>query len=405
MARIVIESGPSRGKVIELPGEGVSAGRDSGCPVHIPDGRVSRQHFIIGSGEDGWWVEDKGSRNGTYVNGQRIARQTLRGGDLIRVGETFISFSTEPVDQLIGKVIAGYRIERRIGRGGMGTVYRAVQLSLERPVAFKVLSPSLQEDREFVERFLAEARSAGKLNHPNVVQVFNAGEVEGIFFLSMEYMVGGSLQELLETEGGLPAERALSMILDAARALVWSEEQGIVHRDIKPDNLLLDENGTVKVADFGLAADSRKSKTLYAGGKVLGTPGYMAPEQALGKQVDHRADLYALGSTLYAALAGYAPYQGDTPVEVLLRKLKHPPKPLAEAAPRTPPEIIAIVKRMMAREPEGRYPSALDARDALASALADVRAGRNGRGGLASRVGGAIRSTIGRLAPRRRGSG
>jgi serine/threonine-protein kinase len=310
VARIVIESGPSRGKVIELPAEAVSAGRDSGCPIHIPDGRVSRQHFTISEGKEGWCVEDAGSRNGTYVNGRRIARQTLRGGDLIRVGETFISFSTEPVDQLVGKTVAGYRIERRIGRGGMGTVYRAVQLSLDRPVAFKVLSPSLQEDREFVERFLAEARSAGKLNHPNVVQVFNAGEVDGVFFLSMEYMVGGSLQELLDAKGGVPVEKALAMTLDAARALVWAEEQGIVHRDIKPDNLLLDEHGTVKVADFGLAADSRKSKTLYAGGKVLGTPGYMAPEQALGKLVDHRADIYALGSTLYAALAGCAPYQG-----------------------------------------------------------------------------------------------
>jgi serine/threonine protein kinase len=404
VARIVIESGPSRGKVIELPREGsVDAGRDSGCPVHIPDGRVSRQHFAIKPANGGWFVEDAGSRNGTYVNGKRISRHTLHGGDLIRVGETFITFSTEPLDHLVGKTVAGYRIERRIGRGGMGTVYRAVQLSLERPVAFKVLSPSLQEDREFVERFLAEARSAGKLNHPNVVQVFNAGEEENVFFLSMEYMTGGSLQELLDRDGALPAQRALSMILDAANALVWAEEAGIVHRDIKPDNLLLTESGAVKVADFGLAADARKSKTLYAGGKVLGTPGYMAPEQALGKQVDHRADIYALGSTLYAALAGSAPYQGDTPVEVLLRKLKHPPKPLAEAAPRTPASAIAVVKRMMAREPEDRYPTAVDTRDAVAEALDSARTGGDGRGGFASRVGGAIRSTIGRLAPRRRG--
>jgi serine/threonine-protein kinase len=403
VAKLIFESGPLRGKAIDIPSQGsLEVGRDTACPIHIPDGRVSRQHCALVSDGGHYAIEDKASSNGTYVNGKRIARTTLRTGDLIRIGETFMSFSTEPADPLVGKTVAGYLIEARIGRGGMGTVYRAHQLALDRTVAFKVISPSVAEDADFVTRFLEEARSAGKLNHPNVVQVYNAGQEDGRFFLSMEYMAGGSLQERLDAGGPLEPEAAIVLILDAAKALIWAAENAIVHRDIKPDNLLLTADERVKVGDFGLAADRRKSKTLYAGGKILGTPGFMAPEQALGKQVDHRADVYALGSTLYAALAGAPPFEGEAPIEILLKKLKEPPRPLAKARPGTPPAVVSVVEKMMAREPDDRYQSAIEAHVALEEALeAAGRRGSNG-GGIPGRLARALRRGMGRLAPGRK---
>jgi serine/threonine-protein kinase len=281
----------------------------------------------------------------------------------------------------------------------MGTVYRAVQISLERAVALKLLSPALTDDREFVDRFVAEARAAAKFSHPNIIQVYNAGEAEGVFFLAMEFMPGGSVQQMIDREGALSAEKALRLTIDAARALIWAEDQNIVHRDIKPDNLLLGEAGIVKVADFGLAADRRTSKTLYVGGKVLGTPGFMAPEQALGKSTDHRADIYALGSTLYAALTGSPPFDGDTPLEVLLRKVKEDPKPLAEAAPDVPRVVVAVVEKLMARRPEDRYQHATEAHAGLEEALAtclDGGVGGSKGPGFASRLAGAFRRALGK---------
>ncbi|MBI4605127.1 MAG: protein kinase [Planctomycetes bacterium] len=397
MARIIIESGTQKGRFVDLPGQGeVDAGRDTARFIHIPDAKVSRRHFTVKSDAHGIVLEDHGSSNGTYVNGERVEVALLRSGDLIRVGDTFLSFAGEAVDPLIGRTVGGYLIQQRIGRGGMGTVYRALQISLERLVAFKVLSRALTEDREFVVRFLSEARVAAKLDHPNVVRVYDVGEDGGCFFLSMEHMPGGSVQDAIDREGPLGPERAIRLGLDAAKALVWASEKGIVHRDLKPDNLLVAQDGSVKVADFGLAADERKSKTLYAGGKVLGTPGYMAPEQALGKPVDHRADIYALGSTLYAALVGAAPYSGTSPVEVLLKKVNEPPRPLREAAPSTPPAVAAAVERMMAREPEDRYATAAEAHAALSEALAALREAP----GTPARLAEALRSGLKRLRRR-----
>jgi serine/threonine protein kinase len=407
VARIIIESGPLRGKAVELPLEGeLDVGRETGCSIEVKDVRVSRRHFSLSGDGKGYLLTDRESRNGTYVNGKRVFRTALRGGDLIRVGETFLSFSTEPEDPLIGETIGGHRIEKRIGRGGMGTVYRALQLNLDRKVAIKILSPALLEDREFVMRFLDEARAAGKLNHPNVVQVYNVGQEQNHFFLVMEYMAGGSLQELLDRRGPLPPGEALPMILDAAKALIWAGEKSIVHRDIKPDNLLLNEQSTVKIGDFGLAADGRKSKTIFDGGRVMGTPGYMAPEQALGKPVDARADLYALGSTLYVLLSGQPPFDGETPLEILLKKVQEPPKPLARAAPDVPRGVVKVVEKLMARDPGDRYSSAAEAYRALAAALSACRPpGHNGNGGRPGRpslLSRAIRKTLGRLSRRTR---
>ncbi|MBI4584587.1 MAG: protein kinase [Planctomycetes bacterium] len=372
MVKIVVESGPLRGRVFPLPsGKPITVGRDTGCSIQIPDRQASRLHFILVPVAAGYVLQDRESRNGTYVNGKKVTHCALQAGDVIRAGGTHLSILGAQGDPLIGKTVAGYQIEQRLGRGGMGTVYRARQISLDRTVALKILSREFCEDEEFVKRFLEEARSAGKLNHPNVVQVFNAGKHEDLFFLSMEYMAGGSLQQLLDREGRLPARRLLPMILDAARALIWAEQQGIVHRDIKPDNLMLGAEERVKIGDFGIAADRRKSKTLYEGGKILGTPVYMAPEQAEGKPVDQRADIYALGATLFTALSGAFPFDGETPVEIILKKVKEEAPPLFKILPDLAPGLAAIVDRMLAREPEKRFQRAQEVYQALSGALAN----------------------------------
>lgn len=334
----------------------------------MPDRRVSRLHIVLVPSEGKYLLQDQGSSNGTYVNGQRIKQKTLHPGDLIQVGGTFLSFVDEKEDPLVGTTVAGYKVERRLGRGGMGTVYRATQISLDRPAALKILSRDLAEDSEFVERFLKEARSAARLNHPNVVQVYNAGREGNLFYLSMEFMQGGSLQGVLDREGRLPPARVVPLILGAAEALVWAEQNNIVHRDIKPDNLMLDSAVKLKIGDFGIAADRRTSKTLYDGGKIVGTPHYMAPEQALGKRVDHRADIYALGSTIYATLGGTPPFEGETPTEVLLKKVKDPPPPLSKLAPDVPKALVLAVEKMMAMEPEKRFQSARE----VCQVLSDV---------------------------------
>jgi regulation of enolase protein 1 (concanavalin A-like superfamily) len=395
--RVVIESGRLRGRVVSLPpGKRYSFGRDADCSFVLPDEHVSRLHFVLVLDAGRYHLADRG-RNGTFLNGRRVEKEPLRSGDLIRAGQTFISFFDDDEDPLVGKVVAGYRIEHRLGRGGMGTVYRATQISLDRAVALKVLSPSLTKDREFVRRFVQEAQSAGKLNHPNVVQVHDVGHAGEVYFLSMEFMEGGSLQERVEREGKLAPALVVPWAVDALSALVWAEGEGIVHRDIKPDNLLLDGRGIVKIADFGIAADLRRSKTAVDSEKIVGTPRYMAPEQALGKKVDHRADLYSLGSTLYTLLSGSPPFDGETPVEVLLKKVKSLPRPLREVAPELPESLAGAVEKLMARRPEERFQRADDAqtafRDLVPEAASETALARGGGAAAA-----AFRTRRGRLA-------
>ena len=359
-ARLIVESGGGRGETFTLDPRRrkIGIGRDAACHITVADPKASRLHCVVGFTGRGVELLDHKSANGTLVNGKRVQQHRLRDGDLIQIGDTFLTFSDTAADPLQGRVIAGYRIDRRLGRGGMGTVYLATQVSLKRQVALKILSNDLTADREFVARFLDEGRAAAKLNHPNVVQVHDTGRDGDTFYLSMEYMEGGSLQALIDRKGKLPVETILPMIADATRALIWAKQNGIVHRDIKPDNLMLDGAGRIKVCDFGIASDSRKSKTVYEGGKVIGTPLFMAPEQAMGKKVDHRADLYALGATLYYALCRKHPFDGESPLEILLKKVKENAPSISSRAENLPPELVRLVDKMIARSPAERFQDA-----------------------------------------------
>jgi len=271
--------------------------------------------------------------------------------------------------------IHGYSIERELGRGGMGKVYLARQLSLDRPVALKVMSKRWAADPVFVARFTREAFAAAQLSHPNIVQIHDIGEADGSRFFSMEYVRGQSLADLVKEQGKLDPETAVGYVLQAARGLKHAHDRGMIHRDVKPDNLLLDEQGLVKVADLGLVktpavtrADDQLTECSSRSGLLslppemtgariaLGTPAYMSPEQCRdAATVDHRADIYSLGCTLYVLVTGRPPFDGTTAVELMSKHAYDPLVPPEQIVSRVPREISAVIQRMMAKDAADRY--------------------------------------------------
>ena len=264
----------------------------------------------------------------------------------------------------------------------MGEVYLAVQESLHRPVALKVLSAKLDADPAFVERFLIEARAAAALSHPNVVVVHDVGEADGHHYLAMEYMDRGSLEDRV-SQGPLPWREVLDVLHDAARGLMYAEEKGIVHRDVKPANLMRNSAGATKIADLGLATSSGSTAGDTGGRKIFGTPHFIAPEQARGETVDHRADLYSLGATAYRLLSGRTPFEGESTRDILRGHFQDEPTPIGELVD-LPGELATLVHRLLAKAPDARPASArvlLEAVDRLrAHADHGVAAGSGSKG-------------------------
>jgi len=247
--------------------------------------------------------------------------------------------------------IGGYRIIEKIGSGTMGTVYKAKQVSLDRVVAIKVLSPHLSRKRDYVEQFLREARAGARLNHPNVISGIDVGEQDGVRYFVMEYASGLTVGELLKRGGALDEARVVKIAIQIARALEHAHEAGLVHRDVKPDNILITKNGTAKLCDLGLAKDRPE------GGRALGTPHYISPEQAEGiREADIRSDLYSFGATLYHMLAGTTPFEGKAKV-VMVKHVSEYPRLLREIDPDISDAMQSIVKRLMEKQPEHRFQS------------------------------------------------
>lgn len=273
-----------------------------------------------------------------------------------------------------------YELHRQIARGGMADVFLARDQLLDRPVAIKVLFPQFASDPSFVERFRREAQSAANLNHPNVVGVFDWGEEKGTYFIVMEYVEGRSLAEILRAEGMLHPDRAADITTDVAAALSFAHRNGVVHRDIKPGNILIAPSGQVKVTDFGIArafGGGHTDANLTQTGSVMGTATYFSPEQAQGRSVDPRSDLYSLGIVLYEMLASRPPFTADSPVATAYKHVQEPPAPPSTINPRVPASIEAITLRLLAKDPGDRYASAEDLR-------ADLRRFREGQPVLAA---------------------
>src|ERR1700736_3193046 len=263
--------------------------------------------------------------------------------------------------------IAGrYRLEGRLGFGGMSTVNLAIDLRLERQVAIKLLAEHLAEDPTFVSRFQREAQAAARLVHPNIVQVFDSGqdEVTGQYFIVMEYIEGSSGAEILRDDGWVEVDEAIAIVEQACEGLNYAHRHGVVHRDVKPGNLLRAREGEVKLADFGIAKATEHSSITQVG-SVLGTAAYLAPEQARGEEAGPAADLYSLGVVTYQLLSGRLPYEAGSLSELALRQQQEVPARLDEVNPDVPPALADAVARALSLEPLGRYDSAHSMAEAL----------------------------------------
>src|SRR4051812_31221038 len=252
---------------------------------------------------------------------------------------------TEPLAP--GATFAGYRIDGVAGRGGMGVVYRATELALDRPVALKLVAPELAQDERFRRRFLNEPRLAAALDHPNVVPIYQAGEHEGRLYLAMRYVPGSDLKTLLEREGALAPDRALALLGQVADALDAAHRRGLVHRDVKPGNVLVDEDGHAYLTDFGIT--KRLGGDTTDTGGMVGTLDYVAPEQIRGGQVDGRADQYALACVLYECLAGTPPFRRESEGETLWAHMQEAPPALAGL-----PALDPVLARGLAKDPKNR---------------------------------------------------
>jgi serine/threonine-protein kinase len=272
-----------------------------------------------------------------------------------------------------GAMLAGYRIEEEIGRGGMAVVYRAYDDHLDRRVALKVLAPDLARDEEFRARFIQESRIAAATEHPNIIPVFSAGEADGVLYIAMRYIPDGDVRSLIDRVGPLPPARACALVAQAASALDAAHARGLVHRDVKPTNMLLEISPRTSrpdhlyLSDFGLAKPSAASG-LTATGQFFGTVDYVAPEQIQGEPLDGRTDQYALACTAFEMLSGFPPFPRENGMAVISAQLSEPPPSLSARVPGLPAAVDRVIARALAKSPADRYERCLDFAEALQAA-------------------------------------
>jgi eukaryotic-like serine/threonine-protein kinase len=280
---------------------------------------------------------------------------------------------------VVGETVAErYELEELVGHGGMSSVYRAHDSLLERYVALKILHEQYSEDDDFVERFKREARSVAQLQHPNIVTVIDRGEQDGRQYIVFEYIDGENLKELVVRKGRLEVHEALEIAIEVARALGFAHEHGLVHRDVKPQNVLMNGDGRAKVTDFGIARSLDVEHGVTQTGTVLGTSNYIAPEQASGKHVDQHSDVYSLGVVLYEMLTGDVPFPGESFVAVALKHVNDPPPNVLDVRGDIPLRVAHAVERALEKDPERRFPTMAAFAAELEACLAELDKGGDG---------------------------
>jgi serine/threonine-protein kinase len=275
---------------------------------------------------------------------------------------------------MVGEVLSDrYEVEELVGTGGMSSVFRAHDRLLDRKVALKVLHQQYSEDEEYIERFRREARAVAALSHPNIVTVIDRGEHDGRQFIVFEYIDGENLKALIQRRGPAPVPTALELAMQIARGLSFAHQQGLVHRDVKPQNILLNGDGQAKVTDFGIARSLDVQHGMTQTGTVLGTSDYIAPEQAQGQRVDEHTDVYSLGVVLYEMLTNEVPFPGENFVAVAMRHINEEPPPIRDKRPDVSPRLEAAVQRAMAKRPEDRFQTMADFCRELEADLAEAQ--------------------------------
>ncbi len=397
-AELKIVKGRQVGKSVAVgPDESVTLGRSVSADFQVHDQAVSRRHCTVSVTPAGCQLVDLGSANGTYVNGRRTNQCPLRAGDEVRLGSTLITILLESgflVDikfcsrcgrslsqatfdggevyddgggqylcpeckpTVDAPVIGDYRVTRMLGRGAMGTVYMGESISTGLRVALKALALDKTQNEKCVKRFLQEAKLAASLQHAGIVQVFDIIEAMGTYCLVMEFVDGCSVIEKLERQGRLEVADGASVARQIAAALQHAFEAKIIHRDIKPHNILVTDDGRAKLVDFGIAKSLEQSglSRITAPGQHLGTLSYMSPEQLRNAlSADQRSDIYSLGATLYHMLAGVPPVAGKDFEEVVIGILDRYPTPIRDVNPAVPESLAQVLEKTMRKDPDERY--------------------------------------------------
>src|SRR3954449_7188798 len=275
---------------------------------------------------------------------------------------------------VVGDLVADrYELEELVGTGGMSSVFRAHDRLLDRKVALKVLHEQYMADEDYVERFRREARAVAALSHPNIVTVIDRGEHDGRQFIVFEYVAGENLKQLIGRRGPAPVTTALELGIQVARALSFAHQSGLVHRDVKPQNVLLNGDGRAKVTDFGIARSLDVQHGMTQTGTVLGTSDYIAPEQAQGQRVDEHTDVYSLGVVLYELLTSEVPFPGENFVAVAMRHINEPPPPIRDKRPDVPPRVEAAIQLAMAKDPNDRFQTMAEFCRELEACLAELQ--------------------------------
>ncbi|MCK6473413.1 MAG: protein kinase [Planctomycetes bacterium] len=320
--------------------------------------------------EELWEVIAKTSD--TNVRDEITSRKITRPGESPAIAR--------PGDEEHPRIIGGFEIKELLGRGGMGAVYRARQTTMDRDVALKLLPPDLASNAKYIRRFIREARAAGMVNHQNLVRVYDVSEADGRYFISMEYVEGLTVKQIMRREGRIPVVTSLKIIEQVAAALDCAHSVKIVHRDIKPDNIMITSQGVAKLCDLGLAKlleGGPMQDTDTQDGHTMGTPHYMSPEQAKAAgKVDARSDLYSLGATLYHMITGRVPFDGETPLEILMRVTSEAPVRPDRFEPLLPPPLTRLMLRLLAKNPSERPKTAAEVQEALHELRRDIELGR-----------------------------